>query len=350
MEIRSSLPTLTEPQLLEFRSRFSIPDDYAWFLLNHNGGEPIPSMFNVEMGDNSNIDEFFGIGGNQGNDIELNLPLLTTYGISGYLPIGIDISNSFLLIRTEQPDFGSVHFHNRTKGGEIIKIADSFTQLIEEKIAENLDSDGNSDSFWVRHAAKGEAADLFYHVGEGEWEKALKILDKSPELVHATNQLNTLLHTASRCEDPKIAVKMMEYFLERGIPIQSKGASEGTPLHQCKTVEAARYLISRGAVIDERNAKGATPIMRTPTKVKNAYLKLFIDAGADVTVVDRENQNLLGKVCSKSDAESLELAQYFLDRGVDPELKSYYGISPMDYASPEMKELFQKHLDGRQGG
>lgn len=133
---------LSQQELGVFEKGISIelPDDYRSFLLNYNGGKPVPSFFWIQPDeDGDSICQFYGlhdgpqhlrIDKSQGNN---------DYGIPDLLiPIGDDGLGNFICIGVTKSIYGEIYFldheehffddPNSFQG--IIKISNSFSDFI----------------------------------------------------------------------------------------------------------------------------------------------------------------------------------------------------------------------------
>ncbi len=100
MEITNSNTPGIVPHNLEVFERqtgIRLPDDYRQFLLDYNGGKPVPDEFDIPDCQNSAmIDSFFGLG-REGEDLEDWVNELED--IRGqYLPIALDPGGNVIMI------------------------------------------------------------------------------------------------------------------------------------------------------------------------------------------------------------------------------------------------------------
>jgi hypothetical protein len=124
----------------ERRIHFSLPQDYRAFLLEYNGGQPVPSFFWIKPGkDGSAIYQFYGL-----HDGPKHLSIDTyagqeRYGIpSSMLPIGDDGLGNFICIGTSPVNQGNIYFLDHDlhpyqfpdSPEGITKLADSFTGFL----------------------------------------------------------------------------------------------------------------------------------------------------------------------------------------------------------------------------
>jgi hypothetical protein len=132
----------SEDLLLNFETQVGVnlPEDYRKFLLNYNGGRPIPDFFWIEdQKDGSCVYEFYGLYSEigpysinyyYGNDL---------YGIpSSMIPIADDGTGNNICMGVYSDNLGEIFFldhelhpfHDANSMIGISKIADSFTDFL----------------------------------------------------------------------------------------------------------------------------------------------------------------------------------------------------------------------------
>jgi len=140
-------PSLTALDLQEFEQRlgYLLPEEYKTFLLQYNGGTPIPNTYKIVGWTEpcSLVNEFNGIIPDQYNDIEENIELLEGRLPNGFIPIADDPGGSSLLLSVDKDTYGKVYYWDHENepydGGErlqdypnIFFVADSFSDLLDQ--------------------------------------------------------------------------------------------------------------------------------------------------------------------------------------------------------------------------
>lgn len=132
---------------------------------------------------------------------------------------------------------------------------------------------------------------LFEAVKHLDLQETKKILDAKPELLEVWNdQGRNLLHLAcgancKQLERPEAAgVRMVEYFLDRGLDIELEGLSGKDP---CKPIWFATAFGRNASVVKLLIKRGAQPtgLYAAGWWDDTHILKLLLDAGADAEVV-----------------------------------------------------------------
>ena len=107
---------LSEEALIKFENRFGLqlPPDYREFLLDFNGGRPVPSFFWIKAKENgSHVDRFYGVFSPKlAASLETYLGL-DRHGIpSTIIPVGDDGAGDFicLALGLGWVQFGSIYF------------------------------------------------------------------------------------------------------------------------------------------------------------------------------------------------------------------------------------------------
>ena len=151
---------LSEPELRAFEERHCVllPQDYRRFMLEHNGGVPVPNMFVTKDGFEVQVGNLYHIGGSLPidpgrqdirpefrqeepwkqwvSDLDEQCSSLDweeAYG-KGILQIGADFGGSSLFLCTKA-FAGRIYFLDREEtlrpAEGIVRVADSFTELMD---------------------------------------------------------------------------------------------------------------------------------------------------------------------------------------------------------------------------
>jgi hypothetical protein len=126
---------------LEKERGINLPESYKKFLMEFNGGRPVPSSFNFKDGTNgSTVDWFLGLHGDEYTGLPKVLKIYEKRIPHNYFPIAIDPGDNLICISVQGPDRGSIHFwdhemESRTDASydysNTIPIADNFDEFIE---------------------------------------------------------------------------------------------------------------------------------------------------------------------------------------------------------------------------
>jgi hypothetical protein len=122
---------------------FRLPNEYKNFLIEYNGGEPVPNGFSFKnLPENgSYIDVFFGILKHDNNNLLVNMEMYKNRIPNNFIPIGDDPGGNLILISVKNKDRGKIYFWDHemeanTEAGEIADytnltlIADSFDEFM----------------------------------------------------------------------------------------------------------------------------------------------------------------------------------------------------------------------------
>jgi hypothetical protein len=107
---------ISERELKHFEARLgaTLPEDYASFLLQFNGGEPTPKWFVIRGSDEgSSVDLFFSLGGSSDVDLEQEIRIYkgeTARIPPQTIPVAQDPFGNLILVSLKGSDRGSVYF------------------------------------------------------------------------------------------------------------------------------------------------------------------------------------------------------------------------------------------------
>lgn len=141
INIANSYGALDEQRLLTLEKKIgvSLPNDYREFLIQFNGGEPVPEgVWIIEDVDGSCVHEFFGLHDDPKllsldciNNSEFGLP-------ESLLPIAGDGLGDYVCLKVTGDDFGAIFFvdheqhsyEDRESFEGIIRLKESFSEFI----------------------------------------------------------------------------------------------------------------------------------------------------------------------------------------------------------------------------
>ncbi len=124
---------------LEGSLGIKLPSSYRRFLMEYNGGRPVPKRFNFKgKTKGSSVDRFLGVHNREYNNL---LDYLETYKgriPRNLFPIAHDPGDNLICISVEGADKGSIYFWDHDRESDppdyenVILISDSFDEFIAE--------------------------------------------------------------------------------------------------------------------------------------------------------------------------------------------------------------------------
>jgi hypothetical protein len=113
VNIKDHGPELSESDISDLEKRLSamLPKDYRRFLLEFNGGRPVPDIVDIDglPGSEADVQAFFGIDDPvESYNIDWNLKTLAGRLEAGLLPIGCDSGGNVFCISLRKRDRGAV--------------------------------------------------------------------------------------------------------------------------------------------------------------------------------------------------------------------------------------------------
>jgi SMI1-KNR4 cell-wall len=142
ISFENKIPTNVTNAMLEETQRaltMTFPDDYKRFLLQFNGGRPIPNFLPIpDLDTKVAIDSFFGIARPYLDLKEWNLELRYSLDMpEKFLAIAFDVTGNKLIMDTEAPKESSVYYWDSARQFELSSddknaflVADSFSTLL----------------------------------------------------------------------------------------------------------------------------------------------------------------------------------------------------------------------------
>ncbi|KAH8123735.1 hypothetical protein FP744_10005737 [Trichoderma asperellum] len=142
----------------------------------------------------------------------------------------------------------------------------------------------------------------------------------------------TPLHCLSSLYDKNVVKKFLEYEPNCNI-LDNEG---NNPLHifmqwYIRDMDILKILLKKGANPNAKNHKGLTPLLclRNTNGVLTQIIELFQDAGADISEVDRDGNNLLFRILSHPTEsygrDSYKELTYLMGRGLSPSHRNFQG-------------------------
>lgn len=107
---------ITENQVSELETEIGIkiPPKYRSFLLEHNGGQPVPDVVNVEgfAGEDTDVSIFFGINRDkETSNIKWNMEVFSDrIPVKEYLPIACDSGGNIFTVSINNGQGESIHY------------------------------------------------------------------------------------------------------------------------------------------------------------------------------------------------------------------------------------------------
>ncbi|WP_238322775.1 SMI1/KNR4 family protein [Gorillibacterium massiliense] len=123
----------------ELKHSISLPEQYRSFLLEFNGGRPIPKLFKISDEQGPDILRmFFGIG-EMYNNLAENIHIYEDRLPIGLMPIGNDPGGNVICIGTDEEYYGKIYFWDHEEESEdlddisnVYLLADSFDDFLSE--------------------------------------------------------------------------------------------------------------------------------------------------------------------------------------------------------------------------
>lgn len=284
--IESSKPdtTLTEIKLFEKRIGREFPKDYTSFLLENNGGYPIPNRYNFinKKGkeDEEVISVFFGIGEGK-YELGWYLTVYQDRMIEYFLPIADNGFGDKYCISLREEDFGHVYiwYHElEVDTGEkpttenIFKLAENFSNFINS-FSENPVIRKSENPKIIEYCIKGnlnglkliveeEGIDINGIYGDGKSNPLKRSLLEFAILYSQTNIVDYLLSLKAKTEGMfslggLVNLEIVKLLVANGANINEKNEEGVTALihSSCfnESYEIAEYLLEIDARIDEEN-------------------------------------------------------------------------------------------------
>lgn len=120
---------------LEIDLKFKLPTEYRDFVLEFNGGKPIPNKFKIsESQEESRVSFFYGISTDKDFNILRNFALFENVYMEKYLPIGEDPGGDLICLDVSGENEGKIYFwdHEVAPPNNLYLVANSFTEFLEK--------------------------------------------------------------------------------------------------------------------------------------------------------------------------------------------------------------------------
>lgn len=131
-------------------------------------------------------------------------------------------------------------------------------------------------------------------------------------------------------------VKVVEYLLEIGSPIDARDKYGNTPLHiaaKAKRSKSVELLLRAGALVDAREKRLKTPLMEAAASGSVWVAKPLLNAGADINTTDRSGLTALDYAVGRSSM----ITELLINEGADLDPATFECETRMSFA--EMAQL-----------
>jgi len=114
IKFKNTGPKISESAIQDFEKTigFALPPSYRNFLLEFNGGQPIPEFFSVPdwSGSASLVNDLWGILPGKWNDLADNIELFSGRFPEGFFSIARDPGDNQILISLDGDTYGKIFF------------------------------------------------------------------------------------------------------------------------------------------------------------------------------------------------------------------------------------------------
>jgi hypothetical protein len=121
---------------IEEARNFHLPTSYRNFLLQYNGGIPVPEIIDIDglSEGPTDVQVFFGLGRSpDSSDLMWNLELIDSYsGIERMIPIACDSGGGLFCLSLRPEDFGAVFYFDINSSHRMYFVAADFDELLRD--------------------------------------------------------------------------------------------------------------------------------------------------------------------------------------------------------------------------
>jgi ankyrin repeat protein len=191
----------------------------------------------------------------------------------------------------------------------------------DPEAAKALDKDGWGTLQWAVHKDNQDMVEL--------------LLPFLPLEFRDKNQ-NTALHTAVSSNN----LRLVDYLLKRGLPMDSRGSGGQMPIHLAAiySSEMIQELSARKADLNARDLFGNTPLHAAVKMGSIQAVQALLGLGADVDPVNDERETPLHKAIKRGSEMKVKL---LLEHKANPNAVNKRGDSPLHLAVSENSELVE---------
>lgn len=169
---------------------------------------------------------------------------------------------------------------------------------------------------------------LIHAVREREEEVVRTLLSANSNVNLADNDGDTALHAAS--EGMRFSETILRLLIEAGADVNATNETGRTPLMYAQEA-TAEILVSAGAELDVTDEFGMSALMYASEIGESDVVRLLLDRGADVTLVDSDQKGALFYAIEMN--QKIDIVQMLLEAGSDPNEQDSTGLAPLMLAS-----------------
>lgn len=182
-------------------------------------------------------------------------------------------------------------------------------------------------------------------IKQGDYENCVNIIEKGIDILAKINKdQGTFLHEAVLAGQPKI----VQLFISKGIPVDSKDQHLRTPLHMASNSgnrEIILLLLGNGAKVNNRDCYGYSGLLLALKQHHFDIVPDFLLFGGDLNFKRDNGMSCIHEAMSNGDEE---MVKFILKQsGVKLNVKDQYGQTPLlkgcEKASPQLLYFFLKY-------
>ncbi|XP_045474992.1 uncharacterized protein LOC123680914 [Harmonia axyridis] len=227
-----------------------------------------------------------------------------------------------------------------------------FPYYLEELVRKRFRKEFNDREYVILYALLARAADPMSYCKRGDRRKTvmdLAVETKDVELIQLF--LEMLKYQDDLLVDPFVldnyhfyhsnavlravsvqSIKIVKLALELNFEPDERSFRRNTPLHiaaSYKRLSISRYLLNIDVDVDAVNVYGETPLFFAVKDKQIEQAILLLQYGANVKARDIHGNTVLHGLCSTKEGIDMEMCEFLVEVGCDPNLLGKYGQTPL---------------------